>query len=160
MKPLLYVLLSFMSLSLVAAQSDQSTQSTPPVSAGKPATTLGSESTGVSSESFLEMPPAVEESKLVRVNWRKNIETTVPASICADETWHRQCFNVRESQCLSATSEVMDQCIDYVTAQNGQGEQNPSQVFDQTRVCAITLYERRFARRFKFVQQCTDRSRW
>ncbi len=110
--------------------------------------------------SLISVAAYSNQNELVSMDWRENMIDTVPASICADTTWHRQCFNVRESQCLRATSEVVNQCIDYVTAQDSQSVRDPSQLFEQTRVCTITLYERRFARRFKFIQQCTDRTRW
>lgn len=163
MKPLLYLFLSFIALPLVAAESSQSTQGSESVSATAPGSQANpalEKDVLAPAESLRDLPRQEEASKMVSMDWRENMLISVPASICAEETWHRQCFNVRESQCRSATSEVVNQCIDYVTAQNSQSERDPSQMFDQTRVCAITLYERRFARRFKFVQQCTDRSRW
>lgn len=163
MKPLLYLFLSFIALPLIAAESNPPTQGSGSVSATVPAPQARDvleKKADDPARSSRDLPRTEEASKLVSMDWRENMLISVPASICADETWHRQCFNVRESQCLSATSEVVNQCIDYVTAQNSQSERDPSQMFDQTRVCAITLYERRFARRFKFVQQCTDRSRW
>jgi|GEM_PF-3875255 len=107
-----------------------------------------------------------QPTKSATTNWRENIITEVPNAICANDTWHRECFNIRESQCLSATAKVVNDCIDYVQAQQKKNatptttSMSIAELQEQTRLCVITLYERRYARRFKYIESCKDRTKW
>lgn len=148
MKLLLCFLLSCVPLFSVMAQNSQTDQ---------PAGVSGDNTLPTSK---LEGKSRVNAAEVLATDWRENLLVSVPSTICADDTWHRECFNVRESQCLSATSDVTNDCVDYVESQQVASAMTTSQLFEQTRVCVITLYERRFARRFKFIQRCTDRTKW
>jgi len=164
MKALLYPLIAFLPLMAATAQSNQSVQNSPAEPQLTEPTVKRSDSKSVANDGEVrnqsESAQSQNVSSTVRLDWRENMHKTIPATICAESSWHLQCFNVRESQCLGATSEVIDQCIDYVVAHDSASVADPAHLFEQTSVCVITLYERRFARRFKFLQQCTDRSKW